>query len=115
MNKKFNRLVAAFSGDLGFGAKLTRFLLSVNLLPISVDKNYQVARFSLTSKRTFLYLLMVYFPHLVAATLWISHPDFVFDYLFKVVEMFSLFETCLVLTFYTICAVTMPIFTLVFW
>ena len=94
MHKKSTKQ-AAFMKDLGFGAKLTRFLLFVNLIPINVDKHYEKAMFSFTSRRTIFYLLMIYFPHIVAASIWFCQLDFFHDYFTTIIDMFSFFEIAL--------------------
>ena len=93
-------------------AKMTRFLIRINLLPVYARDNFEDVRFSWISLRTFVYLLMTYMPVTILVILFKVQPEFVAKYFEEVGKYYATIDIMAFFAFISIPLLLGPIFVL---
>ena len=100
---KMQRLKMAFAEPkkgLSLISRVTRILIAINLLPVKVDYDLNVASFSLLSFKTLTYLALSYFPFLLFPGLtFLLQPEYFLAYAQTFPKIYSGFDTIWVLAF----------------
>ena len=66
--------------NLSFAAKLTRILIKLNLLPVSVDEEYRKASFSYQSWKFAVYLFITYLPTATFFAIFVYNHNLIEEY-----------------------------------
>ena len=98
--------------ELSASAKMTRFLIKINILPLYGSSNFEKIRFSWFSLRTLIYLLLAYLPVPLLVVLVSSQPEFYAKYAEAVGNSYNKIDIMVMVTFFCIPVVTGPIFVL---
>ena len=100
--------------SLSLSAKLTRFLVTINMIPVSVNKHFTDATFSVFSFRTLVYLIVASSPGFAIGITWLLQPDFANEYFMKAAEFYVTFEKIVIMFFYFLLFITNPLHLLFF-
>ena len=86
--------------SLSLSAKATRFLVRINMIPVSVNKAFTDATFSVFSFRTLVYLIVANSPGFSIGITWLLQPDFANEYFMKAANCYVTFEKIVSMFFY---------------
>ena len=100
--------------SLSLSAKVTRFLVTINMIPVSVNKAFTDATFSVLSFRTLVYLIIANSPGFAIGITWLLQPDFANEYFTKAAEFYVTFEKVVIMFFYFLMFITNPFHLLFF-
>ena len=100
--------------SLSLSAKVTSFLVTINMIPVSVNKHFTDATFSVFSFRTLVYLLVANSPGFSIGITWLLQPDFANEYFMKAAEFYVTFERIVIMFFYFLIFITNPLHLLFF-
>ena len=100
--------------SISLSSKATRFLVTINMIPVSVNKAFTDATFSVFSFRTLVYLIVANSPGFSIGITWLLQPDFANEYFMKAANFYVTFEKIVSMFFYFLMFITNPLHLLFF-
>ena len=94
-------------------SKLTRILIAINLMPVTLDTKRRHAKFSFFSFKSFTYLLISYSPFMVFWATFLLPSDYLAEYLSKYPQIYSSFDMVWLLLFTVGSNIIAPLWMLV--
>ena len=85
--------------ELSASAKMTRFFIKINLLPVYSTSNFENVTFSWMSLRTLVYLLITYLPVPMLVILFKLQPEFAEKYFEEVGKYYATIDIMAIFTF----------------